>query len=229
MDFHHDPSLLITAPFTAPPASVVLGTLESNTSAPFFAEQQNVTLSGAATINASAAGTYDSPGDLIAGSLAAGTYLSSWYLHFDKIGGGNTTVFLAGSITFDSDILGVVLLDPDLLDTDVLGAPVTTYPAAGRQFDLDLGDVFSISADHRTLAFRAGTSSGADVLRIFVAGSSGVLEPRAWRACSALALHGLRTLPWQSVSGRGFESPSWTQTSLDSTLPVPLALKGPLQ
>ena len=172
----------------AAPGSVNYHALESDTQAFVFAEQSNVVLGALTNFNAVAPGTYDTLASLVGGSLAAGTRVSSYYLHTDKVGKTQDVAKFFGSITFDTDILGVAASDGGLLGTDLLGAIGTTYPATdGRRFDLDYADWFKISADRRTLTYSSALAVSSDDLRIVV---SSVPEPGAM----ALSLLGLGLL-----------------------------------
>lgn len=172
----------------AAPGSVDYQALESDSQAFVFAEKSNFVLGASTPFDAVAPGKYDTLASLVGGSLAAGTHVSSYYLHADKVGRSDTPVYFIGSISFDTDILGVAASDGGLLGSDFLGAVGTTYPAApGRRFDLDFADWFEISADRRTLTYSAGLAIWSDDLRIVV---SSVPEPSAM----ALSLLGLGLL-----------------------------------
>lgn len=174
----------------APPASIVPnGGPESSTLASFFAEQQNVALTQALQVDATTVGLFDALTDLTPASLASGTVVSSYYLHADPVGAGGTVYWYAGSITFDTDILGVVALNAQLASSHTLGAAGTLYPGAGVVNGYDFGDGtdwFTISSDRRTLHFQSAAWAGADALRVITAGNA-VPEPGA-QGLAALAL-----------------------------------------
>ncbi len=158
----------------AAPASVVPNAgFESFTDAAVFNEQQNVTLSQALQLDATASGPYTTLADLTPGSVAAGTLVSSHYLHADPVGSGQVIYWYIGSVTFDADILGIAALNQQLLDSDDLGAAGTVYPTAATVNGLDFNegtDSFTISADRRTLNFRVAAYAGSDAMRIITAG-----------------------------------------------------------
>lgn len=164
----------------AAPASVVPNAgFENYTQAAVFAEQQNTVLAQAAQVDVTTTGFFDALSDLTPGSIAAGTLVSSYYLYADPIGSGSTLYTYIGSITFDSDILGIAALNAQLLSTDVLGAPGTAYPGSAAVNGLDFPegtDSFTVSADRRTLSFRLVAYAGADALRVLTEGNT-VPEP----------------------------------------------------
>ena len=114
------------------------------------------------------------------------------------------TVF-DGSLTFDTDILGVIMTNhqatgpgnhrPRLLEISdaVLGNPGTTYPPLGfseRQLELGQGsesDRVTLSADRRTLTFHMVVQPTNDQLRILTAPSSNSAVPEP----SSFAMVGL--------------------------------------
>lgn len=178
----------------APASAVQNASLESFTHAAIFDEKQNVLLTQLAQVNATTSGRFDALSDLTPGSIAVGTLVSSYYLHADPVGSSGTTYRYVGSMTFDTDILGVAALNAELLGTNFLGALGTTYPGAGTVNGLDFADEtdsFTISADRRTLGFDVVAWAGADALRVITAGST-VPEPGAlglaFAALGALAL-----------------------------------------
>lgn len=181
----------------AAPGSVVANTsLESFTSAFVFGEQQNVMLTQAAQLDVTTTGFFDAAADLTPGAVAIGTMISSYYLHADPVGSSSTQYTYIGSITFDADILGIAAQNDDLLATNFLGAPGTTYPGSSNVNGIDFSegtDSFTISSDRRTLSFTFVAYAGADALRVITAGDAlTVPEPGALAlvgaALGALAL-----------------------------------------
>lgn len=162
------------------PGSVVPNAgFENSTRAAVFAEQQNLALTQAAPVNASTTGLFDSLSDLTPATIAIGTLISSYYLHADPVGASGTVFTYVGSVSFDSDILGIAALNGELLGTQWLGAPGTVYPGAGTVNGLDFPDGtdwFNISGDRRTLSFRLAAWAGADALRVITQGQA-VPEP----------------------------------------------------
>ncbi len=180
------------ASLIAPPASIVPNTaaIENNTLASVFNELQNVTLLQTVGVDATTSGFFNSVASLTPGSIAAGTLVSSHYLHADPVGSGGTVFTYRGTVTFDADILGVAARNAQILDTTVLGVPGTVYPTSGTVNGLDYGDgtldSFTISGDRRTLSFVLQAWAGADALRVITAGTD-VPEPGALGlVCAAL-------------------------------------------
>lgn len=179
----------------APPGSVVPNAgIESFTHAAVFNERQNVLLAQAAQVDVTTTGFFDALADLTPGPIAVGTLVSSYYLHADPVGSSGTTYTYIGSITFDSDILGVAALNTQLVGTNSLGAPGTTYPNAGNVNGVDFPDgtdTLTVSANRRTLSFRLVAWAGSDAVRVITAGNA-VPEPSAlalvFAALGALAL-----------------------------------------
>lgn len=179
----------------AAPASAVANVgPESSTAASLFSEQQNLTLASAAAVDATASGTYATLASLTPGTIAVGTLVSSYYLHADPLGvlDFNNRVTFTGTVTFDTDILGVAGLNAQLLSTTFLGATGTAYPNAGNVNGLDLPDgtdSFTISNDRRTLSFTVVTWAGVDAMRVITQGAA-VPEPGAL-SLALVALGGL--------------------------------------
>jgi hypothetical protein len=155
------------------PVSTLEGALASNTQIFLFAEGTGITLGAALTIDVNAPGSYSNanlpaPG---ASQIAAGTQVDSYFVHYDVASGNQTNV---GSVTFDSNILGVLIYAAALDASDgVLGAFGTTYVPGGSDANrgLDFGpDAFTLSADLRTLSFSLQENSNRlDQVRIVVA------------------------------------------------------------
>jgi len=152
--------------YTTAPSSVAVGGSENSTSIIAFDEQQDLSLSSALSVDyLTSTGT--------TGTLATGTQLNSYLIHFDPVGTSvllEDLVTLTGSITFSNRITGLIYsgvpcdncpATPEYLDaSDHLGATGTLYPTGelGRGLELDSdpyytgrGDFFSLSADGRTL------------------------------------------------------------------------------
>ncbi len=166
----------------AAPASTLEGALDSNTQIFLFAEQASVTLASALSVDVNAPGTYSNGNPPVAGSgqIAAGTLVDSYFVHFNPASGNQT---LTGSVTFDTDILGVLVLTAALSGSDAgLGGPGTVYIPAGSDPNrgLDFGpDAMTLSANLRTLSFSLSDNSNrVDQVRIVVAGAGPIIpEP----------------------------------------------------
>ena len=152
----------------APPPSVVHGAFESNTEIRAFNEAQNLTLPVDIAVNISAPGIYDDWADLTPATIPAGTVVSSHFLHLDPVG-TTTAVDLEGSVTFNADIIGVIVVDNDLDNSDdTLGATGTQYPINDhRQLELQIHpDRVTLDPDLRTLTVRFYTYDKVDQIRV---------------------------------------------------------------
>ncbi len=166
----------------APPSDLRLGTWESNTAVRVFGERQNLALSNPLAVDITVPGTSgQSPNANVSpGTVLMGTRIDSFYLHFDNIGEGN--IRLAGSITFDSPILGILVgLEGGVVTgspnnslgttNGVLGLPGLTYGYEGIDL-FNISDQLTLGTNLRTISFNFGTALSADNMRIVTATSS---------------------------------------------------------
>jgi hypothetical protein len=163
-----------TAQIVSPPHSVVRGAWESNTRTRVFTERLNVTLEGNLATDISAIGRCDSPEGCSPLTIEGGTMINSYFVHQDAIGHrGN--IFLQSSITFDEEILGVIVSNENLSASDFLGAHATLYPSGSdglRTLDYPAAlDAVSISEDRHTLSLELQTQVAMDHIRIITLAS----------------------------------------------------------
>ena len=162
-----------------PPASVQLGALESNTTLFLFAERTTYSLPQSVPVDISTPGTYTTL-PLSPSTINAGSLVDVYYLHHDQIGFNGGTApgqNLQGSITFDTDVIGIIALDPTLVATNgILGAPGTLYDnfpnGQGYEFTPPcpgLQDSVTLSSDRRTLTVCTTVYGANDDLRIITA------------------------------------------------------------
>ena len=145
----------------------------------FFAERQDLLLGSSVNVNITSAGFYNSNASLTTGSVAAGTAVDSYYLHADPVGSASTLFTYNGSVTFNTDILVVIVLERQLGDSNgVLGHPGTLYSSTGQGLELGGPDTVTLTVSGRTLDFHLGTNTAADDIRIITAAT--VPEPAAW-------------------------------------------------
>lgn len=152
----------VTVLRSAPP-SVGSGQLESSTTAYVFLERENVVLAAPLAI--------DGPGAAPA-PIPAGTEVTSHLIHFDKVGSSVFGVQVTGTVTFDSDILGVILLTPQLDASDpILGSSSTFYPCCetARRTG-DENDVFAVVGT--TVSFTLRTTTYLDHIRVVTRGGT---------------------------------------------------------
>ena len=156
-----------------PPASVKIGAggaLESNTLIREFSEQKNLMLTTGIQVNISAPGYYDSYAKMTGGTVAAGTRINCYFLHFDPVGSSGAEV--SGSMNFVGEIVGVICRDAELNATDaVLGNPGTTYPTGtkSRGFENSGQEIVTVSDDRHTLIInRLYSTSVGEQMRVLV-------------------------------------------------------------
>ena len=196
----------------SPPASVALGQLESDDKIRVFRESTK-TLASALSVDGVVAGIYPSIGCAGCVSLASGTTVTSFFFHTDSVGASTLAVPYSASVTFDTDILGVIyqsfafrlnesfqLVEANtLLGSDpVLGALSTTYPGAStddsryRGFErgacgVSTADCVTVSEDRRTVTLSWSTAEFSDQMRVIVSGE----EPTSVPIPGTVALLGL--------------------------------------
>lgn len=184
---------------SSPPSDVRSNQWESDTHARIFQERQSLTLTQPVSVDVTLPGTVRlAPDDLSPATIGVGTVLNSYYLHLDSV--ADNFIDLRGSITFDSDIIGVITGVKDgitsndfgsslALSNSILGRVGLSYSRGAT--DLLPQDFFTITPDLRTLTFRLTTAPGDDNLRIITS----VPEPSGF-------LLMLSTIPLLSLSMR---------------------------
>lgn len=180
------------------PVDVRDGTFESDTRIVVFAERQNIVLTSGLNVNVSTPGTSpasSSDDNLSPATIPAGTAISSFFLHCDAVGMQSPALSLAGSVTFDTEVLGLVFLNPRLNQGhDYPGLPSTLYSTTGAMEinSTPAFDTISLSADRRTVTVDFRNSNAPDDVRIITAA---VPEPATW----LLILCGI-PLAWRRMS-----------------------------
>lgn len=149
----------------APPASVIPGALQSNTTIYTFDEQQSVPVPATIPVDITAAGFYNTAASLTPGAIVTGTVVDVHLIHFDQLGPGQTT--LDGTIQFDGDIIGVQILSATLDTADVLGT-AGAYPTGDLLRGLELnGEFVSVLPGLRDIRVHLITSNVIDQVRVF--------------------------------------------------------------
>lgn len=196
-----------------PPADVSSNNWESNTQIRAFNELQGLTLPVDTAVDISVPGTSPSAVDsnLSPATLAAGTVVNCYALHFDVVGTRATdnALELTGSVTFSDPVLGLIALASSLNATNAeLGLAGVTY-SDGTDHGLELNpagggtsDVVTLSADRRTVSVDLRDASFADDLRIVTA----VPEP------GTLAVMGGLGVGWLRRRGRHREGAKGAKT-----------------
>ncbi len=200
------------------PPSVQQGALESDTQIRFFSERRGVALSNGVGVDANAPGTYSSLAALTPGTVSAGTIVDSYYLHADPVGVGSVVQLQAGSVTFSTDVLGLIVLDPGLTASDAaLGAPGTLYPPGGRALEVgNPTDTAILSADRRTVTLHLSNTGATDDVRVITAAN-----PNA-------SFGQITSAPFSAAAGTGFittvAGSTWTFPSGATPTTAPLGL-----
>jgi hypothetical protein len=174
----------------ARPADAQLNALTSSTVIYAWDEAQNVALDRDVTVDAVAPGTYDQSSDLGSFVLAAGTLVSSHYIHFDSPSSTNASA--SGSVRFNQDIIGVIVRNDvgfrrlDLSDFLGLGTLFTAnVNARGLELNAN-GDGFGISLSARRIEFTLRITNPGDFIRVLTVPAPG--------AAAMLGLAGLTAL-----------------------------------
>jgi hypothetical protein len=172
------------AVLAAPPLSVALGGLESNTNAYVFQESE-FTLESPVSTDISMPGDYTTVLSLTPGTIAAGTPVDVYMLESQPASAprGLSYRTYQGSLTFNEPILGIIVETTGLRSTDAtLGASGTLYPPMTATYSgLELNtpgchgstcgnDSVVLSANRETVNFDFVTNvSEVDEIRIITA------------------------------------------------------------
>lgn len=158
-----------------PPPSLSEGQLTSEVGLFAIAEQHAVVLPGHVNVDINRPGEYDQVGELTGGKIGAGVVVDSYFLHADRTQEGSFKRFV-GSMTFDTEILGVMILPQRLNQSDdLLGVPGTVYMTARGQDDfrgLELNqgdDLVILSEDRHTITVQSHIKRYRDQIRVVTA------------------------------------------------------------
>lgn len=165
-------SSILFAP--SPPPSAEEGVFENQTMLGGWVEVERILLPRDVAVDLETPGTYGVAGrpPFAPGTLAAGTPVSSYYLHGDST--GQTIASWAGHITFDTPILGIQLQSTTFEASDDVfnvGGVVFDAQPFERDFDTDLfNDLITWDpSDPYTVYFDHAADTGIDELRIITA------------------------------------------------------------
>ncbi len=174
----------------APPSDASPGALVSD-SYSVWNESSGSIVSDLAVDHDGTPGSYKGNSDFsgLGTTLTAGTKYQSAMIHLETATDG---LGLQAVITFAKEIIGISLFSPSIDNSDIYGAPGTTYPTFGvpiagldtRGIDFRANDMFSISPDGKTLTVHfTANGAGFDQIRVF---GSGVPEPASLAVWSLL-------------------------------------------
>lgn len=123
-----------------PPASVQTGDYENNQKIRLFVEQAPIRLPSRVRVDITTPGLYDDESELDTDSyIKRNTLVSSYLLHADPVNPGQNGREYQGRVRFDFPILGVIVRQTRLRNTDdILGAPGTLYPDIEPSTGLEL-------------------------------------------------------------------------------------------
>ena len=158
------------------PASLRSDTSEQNGRFQLYTEAQQQTLALPLLVDITQSGTYDQVTELPVPLpvIAPGTVVSSYLLHSDPTGSPQPGQRITTTLTFGSDILGVMLQDATLTIADaVVGAAGVVYPRASEPRGLELAPKvdFVRLTGARTLEVTVQTGTASDEVRIITAGA----------------------------------------------------------
>ena len=181
------------------PASVELGDLESDELIYGFHESSADNLASVYVdaVTTGSAQVIDSAGDLSSPRIEISGPFESWMFHFDPVGIPSPAEKTTGTMSFTDKILGIIVTDQGLDDSDGVGAPGTDYPAGVQYRGLEWGGqdqvTLSISGDDKTISFdflKANTVM--DQVRVITeSGAKAIPEPATfivWSILGTLAI-----------------------------------------
>jgi hypothetical protein len=153
------------------PASLDFDATPTNGTVPGYTafvydERQSVTLPSVLALDAHGDGAYDFPSDLNGGSLPAGTIVDSHLVHADDVPNSGSEVITDGVLTFDTPVLGVITSDGNLLASDFLGDPGTTFAASLRAADIAKPALDTVSVAGNTVTVHFLTRAAIDEVRV---------------------------------------------------------------
>lgn len=155
-----------------PPSVVPNEGPESDSVMYLLPETTGYELKSPLAIDARAPDTLDGSGQLIDDSLAAGTTVDSYLLHFDKVGSSNQDLQRQGTLTLSVPLVGLIIRGKHLSASDGrLGASGVKYPESSSLRAPEIGrtsDKVVIGPDRRTLDLDFTTNVSADQMRILL-------------------------------------------------------------
>jgi MYXO-CTERM domain-containing protein len=158
-----------------PPPSLMPDQYENSYELIGFAERIGFAPATSFSVDITLPGAYEQGASLTPGTIAAGTPLDVFYFQYDPMGDERT--FIEGSMTFDKDIIGVIISDERMNSSDTrFGLPGTVYPHNVDVRGLETygnSDSITISADRRTIYFDLRVTSSVDSFRVITSAVPG--------------------------------------------------------
>lgn len=169
----------------ATPADLRTGQVEDNSKIVIFPEQIGVKATGPIKVDISKPGNSpktvlqrdpkDPPKrarvnpNLSRSVISRGKSINSYFIHFDPVGSGETHHKASGSVTFDEEVLGLIVTSEKLNATHSFpGLAGTSYPHGDTQeveFDRE-GTSVALSPDRRTVTITLVASTSSANIRI---------------------------------------------------------------
>ena len=159
---------------TGVPPSLEEGRLEDDIDILIFQEQAFLAVKTGFEVDVTAPGFVDEESELSSSHISPPITVDTYLLHFDPLDDG--PAMSSGSVTFDVEIIGVIVLQSSLNDSDsILGNSMVLYPSDSNETNRGLelrgtdptGDAFCLSSDFRTLTIERLSATGwVDQVRI---------------------------------------------------------------
>lgn len=134
-----------------PPSDVRFDALESNTQIFVFRERESFALPKAVQVDVSNPGFVGHNNDYSPATIPAGVEVDSFFLHYDSV--GHQRANTSGSVTVRGQIIGVIVEDKTLNDSDlIVGAEGTQYPTGQGARGFEAGaEKITLTDDLKTI------------------------------------------------------------------------------
>lgn len=148
-----------------PPMSLLPTIAENDDTAIIFQETNGTPLTQDLVVDATNTGLIAGTGSgAVPGSIEAGTRVRSYYIHAEPTHDGPEPY--AGSVRFETPVLGIIFRTSSLDASDALLSPNTTYASARM---LGSADSFVLSPDRTQVTIDFNVTIGRDQIRIITA------------------------------------------------------------
>lgn len=153
----------------APTPSLQFNLVENTQSAKVYQEQAGYILPKPLIVEITESGTYSKHSSCVPATIAAGTRVDSYLLHYDPVGADEQTEFATAKMKFWGEVLGIIVQTNRLAAADkIVGLPATNYDGNRTLRGLEDGqDVISLSDDNHTVTMeRYSTGTAIDQIRV---------------------------------------------------------------